>query len=148
MNSLFTEGKGTKSMHIHRRPYACRTHNSGRYEEAFVPESCRQSPRPRRPTVAVPSPRQPRMASDFQLLLPRRGPCNANLAADRWRSNAASYCMQRATGTPLQHVSTQRVNLQTVKPPNCRHETVRYSQAVTSRRNALAVLRLMTTRCR
>jgi hypothetical protein len=121
-------------MHIHRRPYTCRTHSSGRYEEAFVPESFRQTPR--RPTVVVPSLALPRMASDFQLLLPRRGPCIANLATDRWRSNAASYCMQRTTGTPLQHTTCKR------KPPNCRDETVRYSQTVTSRRNALAALQV------
>ena len=121
-------------MHIYRRPYTCRTRTSGRYEEAFVPESFRQNPR--RPTVVVPSPTQPRMASDFQMPLPRRGQFNANLAADRRRSNAASYCMQRATGTLLQQTTCKR------KPRNCRHETVRYLQTVTSRRDALAALQV------
>ena len=108
---------------------APRRTNCGRYEEAFVPESCRQNPR--RPTVAVPSLMQQTMASDFQLLLPRRGPCNANFATDRRRSNAASYGMQRAAGT---HCSTQRVNLQAV---GTRRSATRRAGA-----NALAVLQV------
>ena len=92
---------------IRRRTYTC-TKNSGRYEEAFVPEPCRQIPR--RPTVVVPSFQQPIMVSAFSfvattLLSMHHASCNRSIGAPVLHHTACN---------PLQ-CNRQRANFKNVR---------------------------------